>query len=146
MSLNIHSKPGSIRPFSAVGSLVMLAVAAASCTTSPVSVPAEAKLVNADQLRPASRIRTQLNTRDFQKSFAGGTTTLRVSIGADGKVDDVRIAESSGNASVDSAAARSLVGAAFVPYRENGVAIPVITLMPMRFTPSGCIMAKPLDC
>ncbi|QHJ00394.1 TonB family protein [Xylophilus rhododendri] len=143
MSLNIpnHRRPG--RRIAAACSIVLLALAASGCSTAP---PAGAKLVNADALRPMGRIRTQLNTRDFQKSFAGGTTVLRLAIGADGKVDDIRIAESSGNASVDAAAARSLVGAAFVPYRENGVAIPVTTLMPMRFSPSGCIMAKPLDC
>lgn len=71
---------------------------------------------------------------------------LRLNIDVEGKVRDVHIDQTSGNASVDSSAARALVGATFFPYRENGVAIPVTTLMPVRFPASNCIMAKPLDC
>ena len=127
-------------------STIALALAAGACSTSPAAEPAGTKMVSADKLRPASRVRASLNSRDFHNAFPGGTTVLRLAIGADGKVGDIRIVESSGNAAVDAAAARSLVGAAFVPYREDGVAIPVTTLMPVRFPASGCILARPLDC
>jgi len=126
---------------------VVLAVAALSaCGTTPSADSPPVKQVAADKLRPLTRANAALPMRDFQKSLPGGTTVLRLNIDVDGKVEDVRIDKTSGNASVDSAAARSLVGAKFAPYRENGVAIPVTTLLPVTFPASNCIMAKPLDC
>lgn len=127
-------------------SLAIAALAVSACSTPPAADAVPARLVAAEQLRPISRVRAQLPMRDFQKSFPGGTTVLRLQIDAGGKVQDIRIDQTSGNAALDSAAARSLVGAAFVPYRENGVAVAVATLMPVRFPASGCIMARPLDC
>ncbi|MCZ2496109.1 TonB family protein [Xylophilus sp. Kf1] len=140
------TSPSPVRRVAGACWVLSIALVASACATPPQAETAEARLVPADRLRPIGRVRAQVNLRDFQKSVAGGTTVLRLSIGADGKVDDIRIAESSGNASVDSAAARSLVGAAFVPYLDHGVSVPVTTLMPVRLPSSGCIMARPLDC
>lgn len=143
MPSNIHRY---IRRTGSVSCLVLAALALSACSTTGPADATPAKQVAADQLRPVSRVRASLPSRDFQKSYPGGTTVLRLDIDAGGKVREVQIDKTSGNASVDSAAARSLVGAVFVPYRENGIAIPVTTLMPVKFPASNCIMAKPLDC
>lgn len=135
-----------IRRIGSASCLVLAALAVSACSTPPSADSPAAKQVAADQLRPVKRMRATLPSRDFQKSYPGGTTVLRLNIDVDGKVQDIHIDKTSGNASIDSAAARSLVGAVFVPYRENGVAIPVTTLMPVSFPASNCIMAKPLDC
>lgn len=135
-----------IRRIGSVCCLVLAALAVSACSTTPPAESPAARQVSADQLRPIKRLRATLPSRDFQKSYPGGTTVLRLNIDAEGKVRDIHIDKTSGNASIDSAAARSLVGAVFVPYLENGVAIPVTTLMPVSFPASNCIMAKPLDC
>ncbi len=140
----INQRP--IRRIATVCCVVLAALAASACSTQPSAEAWSAKVVSADRLRPLGRVKVQIPTRDFQKSFPGGTVVLRLAVDAEGRVRDMRIDQTSGNAALDAAAARSMVGATFVPYQENGVAIPVTTLMPLNFPPSGCIMAKPLDC
>jgi len=109
--------------------------------------PWPAKIVAAERLRPAGALRVSFPTRDVQHEVPSGTVVLRLAVGDDGRVRQVRIAESSGYASLDASAARAMVGARFQPYREDGVATAVTTLMPMRFRPSGrCLSLGTFDC
>lgn len=72
---------------------------------------------------------------------------LRVHVDERGAVRKTLLVSSSGSAALDGAAARALVAARFVPYREAGAAIPVTTLMPMNVKASAqCRGVSPLDC
>lgn len=121
----------------------------AACATSGAD-PVEfwpSRIVAADQLQPVGKIRVSFPTRDIQREVPSGTVILRLAVAEDGGVRQIRIAESSGYASLDASAARAMVGVRFQPYREDGVAMAVTTLMPMRFRPSGrCLALGAFDC
>lgn len=76
-----------------------------------------------------------------------GTAVLRVHVDELGIVRRTSLESSSGNAVLDSAAQRTLVGAKFVPYREAGEAMAVTALLPMSVKASAqCRGTRPLDC
>ncbi|BEP50362.1 hypothetical protein GmRootV116_40580 [Variovorax sp. V116] len=76
-----------------------------------------------------------------------GTAVLRVHVDERGTVRKTSLVTSSGSAVLDSAAARALVGAKFIPYREAGATIPVTTLLPINVKASAqCRGLSPLDC
>lgn len=63
-----------------------------------------------------------------------GTVVVRALIGTDGRVDRAEVEQSSGHRALDQAGLRAVHRASFHPYRENGVAQPVYTLIPIAFT------------
>jgi len=62
-----------------------------------------------------------------------GMTTLRVYVGADGRVGDVVIHESAGHADLDSAAADAVKRWRFEPARRGAEAVGVWVLLPVEF-------------
>ena len=73
----------------------------------------------------------------YPDSAAGatGTTVVRALINVNGTVDEVTVQRKSGNAQLDRAALQAVKKAKFKPYRENGVAQAVYTLMPIAYVP-----------
>lgn len=61
------------------------------------------------------------------------TVVLQLQVAADGQVQRARVAETSRNALLDEAALLSARALRFVPYSENGVALPVTVVAPMTF-------------
>ncbi|WP_367848433.1 energy transducer TonB [Rhodoferax sp. WC2427] len=61
------------------------------------------------------------------------TVVLQVYVAADGTVQRARVAQTSANPLLDEAALVSVQALRFVPYRENGVALPVTVVAPMTF-------------
>ncbi|AXI01534.1 energy transducer TonB [Aquirhabdus parva] len=62
-----------------------------------------------------------------------GKTIVRALINVNGLVDDVSVKKTSGSALLDRAAMQAVKKARFKPYRENGVAQAVYTLIPIEF-------------
>jgi len=58
---------------------------------------------------------------------------VRALINVNGLVDDVSVKKTSGSALLDHAAMQAVKKARFKPYRENGVAQAVYTLIPIEF-------------
>ena len=61
------------------------------------------------------------------------TVVLEAHVAADGKVVLARVAQTSSNTLLDEAALVSLRELRFVPYFENGVALPVTVVAPITF-------------
>lgn len=66
---------------------------------------------------------------------ATGKTLVRALINVNGTVEEVTVQRKSGNAQLDRAALQAVKKAKFKPYRENGVAQAVYTLIPIEFVP-----------
>ena len=66
---------------------------------------------------------------------ATGTTIVRALINVNGTVDEVTVQRKSGNAQLDRAALLAVKKAKYKPYRENGVAQAVYTLVPIAYVP-----------
>jgi protein TonB len=62
-----------------------------------------------------------------------GRVLVRVQIGADGRVHDVRVARSSGHARLDESALSAVRAARFKPHIENGAAVTVWSIVPIDF-------------
>ncbi len=62
-----------------------------------------------------------------------GKTIVRALINVNGLVDDVTVRKTSGSALLDRAALQAVKKARFKPYRENGLAQAVYTLIPIEF-------------
>ncbi|RZI68244.1 MAG: energy transducer TonB [Pseudomonas sp.] len=117
------------------------------CATGSEAYAWPAKVVSSDQLRPAEPLRLTIPRRNMNDPMPSGTAVLRVHVDELGIVRKTSLETSSGNAALDSAAQRTLVGAKFVPYREADKAVAVTTLMPMNVRASArCQGARPLDC
>lgn len=73
----------------------------------------------------------------YPDSAAGatGTTIVRALINVNGMVDEVTVHRKSGNAQLDRAALQAVKKAKFKPYREDGVAQAVYTLVPIAYVP-----------
>lgn len=73
----------------------------------------------------------------YPESAAGatGTTLVRALINVNGTVDEVTVQRKSGNMQLDRAALLAVKKAKFKPYRENGVAQAVYTLVPIAYVP-----------
>lgn len=63
-----------------------------------------------------------------------GTVLVRALIGEYGRVESASVEQSSGNRLLDQAAVRAVNHASFHPYRENGIAQSVYTLIPIAFS------------
>ncbi|RZA30795.1 MAG: TonB family protein [Proteobacteria bacterium] len=95
----------------------------------------------------AEPLRLTIPRRNMNDPMPSGTAVLRVHVDELGIVRKTSLETSSGNAALDAAAQRTLVGARFVPYREAGKAMAVTTLMPMNVRASSrCQGTRPLDC
>ncbi len=66
---------------------------------------------------------------------ATGTCVVRALINVNGTVDEVTVQRKSGNAQLDRAALQAVKKAKFKPYREDGVAQAVYTLVPIAYVP-----------
>lgn len=64
---------------------------------------------------------------------AQGTVRLRVAVGADGSVEGIAVAASSGNALLDEAALAAVRAWRFAPAREGGAAVAAAVLQPVVF-------------
>ena len=121
-----------------------------ACATAPTSQAPEAWPgieVSADRLKPAGRIAIPAPSRNFQQARPSGTTMLRLAVDEQGKVRRTEIVESSGDSALDASAARSLLGASFVPYLDQGTAVAVTTVMPIRFRGGlACNGIRPTNC
>lgn len=133
----------------AVAALVCGMLGMAGCATGDGGEPDgwPAKVVSANQLRPAEPMRLKMPRRNLNDPLPNGTAVFRLHVDERGAVRKTLLVSSSGDAVLDSAAARALVGAKFVPYREAGEALAVTTLMPMGVKASAqCRGLSPLDC
>ena len=63
-----------------------------------------------------------------------GTTLVRALININGTVDDAKVQKTSGSTILDRAAVQAVKKARFKPYRENGEAQAVYTLIPIAFS------------
>lgn len=71
--------------------------------------------------------------RDAWRAGVGGETLLKIHIAADGVVDSVRVKETSGHASLDSAAIAGARRLRYRPARHAGEAIGVWATLPVRY-------------
>jgi TonB family protein len=105
------------------------------------------KIVSSDQLRLAEPLKLRIPRQSANDPMPNGTAVLRVHVDERGTVRKTSLVSGSGSAALDSAAARALVSAKFIPYREAGAAMPVTTLMPINVKASAqCRGLSPLDC
>ena len=74
----------------------------------------------------------RLEISDIDLKGQARTVKLRISISANGKVDDVQVVSSSGLSTLDQKVARALKRATFTPHRVNGIAVPVYTIQPFE--------------
>jgi TonB family protein len=121
-----------------------------ACATAPTAQAPETWPgieIAADQLQPAGRLSIPSPSRNFYQARPSGTTMLRLAVDALGKVRRTEIVESSGDSALDASAARSLLGASFVPHLDRGVAVAVTTVMPIRFRGGlACNGIRPSNC
>lgn len=119
----------------------------AGCATSGNADAWPTKLVSADQLQLAEPLQIRMPRRNLNDPMPSGVTVLRLHVDERGTVRKTLLDSSSGSAALDVAAAQTLTGARFVPYRESGVAMAVTTLMPLNVRASAqCRGTRPLDC
>ncbi len=92
--------------------------------TPPKVVQGVAYLVPPDVVYPDSA----------RQSGDTGTTIVRALININGTVDDAKVQKTSGSPILDRAAVQAVKKARFKPYRENGAAQAVYTLIPIAFS------------
>ena len=146
MSHRISMNPTRLASLALACSALLLG----ACATAPTAQVPETWPgieVAADQLKPAGRIGIPAPSRNFHQARPSGTTMLRLAVDEQGKVRRTEIVESSGDSALDASAARSLLGASFVPYLDRGVAVAVTTVMPIRFRGGlACNGIRPSNC
>ena len=97
-------------------------------TSAQQSTPAAPVLVEGvSYIKPP---RLNITERDLKGEAR--TVKLRITIGANGKVEAVQVVSSSGITSLDQKVASALKKATFTPHRINGVAVPVYTVQPFE--------------
>ena len=69
-----------------------------------------------------------------REAGVAGTTLIRALININGIVDDAKVQKTSGSVILDRAAVQAVKKARFKPYRENGTAQAVYTLIPIAFS------------
>ncbi|KPG77712.1 energy transducer TonB [Stenotrophomonas maltophilia] len=73
----------------------------------------------------------------------GGTSTFKVTIGADGKPSEVALLTGAGNAQLDELARTAVQGWQFKAATRNGAAVPATIQVPVSFNPP---QPKPDQC
>jgi protein TonB len=116
-------KPASIVP-PAAQTAAVVSVPQKAEPASPKMVEGVAYLVPPDVIYPDSA----------RLSGDTGTTLVRALINTSGTVDEATVQKASGSKILDRAALQAVKKARFKPYRENGVAVAVYTLIPIAFT------------
>ncbi|WP_369663419.1 energy transducer TonB [Variovorax sp. V116] len=131
----------------AVAALLCCAIGIEGCASSSATDAWPDKTVSPSQLRLAEPLQLRMPRQNTNDPMPNGTAVLRVHVDERGTVRKTSLVTSSGSAVLDSAAARALVGAKFIPYREAGATIPVTTLLPINVKASAqCRGLSPLDC
>ncbi len=107
-----------------------------SAPAAPPVTPAKAEPVTPKLVEGVAYLRQpEVNYPDNARSAnIEGTTIVRALINGDGSVDSVTVQRSARNADLDRAALAAVKKARFKPYRENGVAQAVYTLVPIQFS------------
>ena len=106
------------------------------CASAPPEAAWPEQQVSIDDMRSASPwvAKIPLPAADLVRDRSrNSTVVLEAEVATDGKVQRVRVAQTSQNALLDEVALLSLRELRFVPYRENGVALPVTVVAPMTF-------------
>ena len=115
-----------MRPFVAALAAVTLAACSGSNTPPPVAVGASS---------PPSAVQTPPPT--YPEALAcngiGGTVQLRIRIETDGRIGDVQVQNSSGNAELDAAAQAAVRDWTFNPARQAGKPVAQWIAVPMTF-------------
>lgn len=73
----------------------------------------------------------------------GGVSTLKVTVGADGKTSNIMVVKSSGNAGLDEAAQKAVQGWTFKPATRGGQAAATTIQVPVNFQPPA---ERPNEC
>lgn len=89
-------------------------------------------VVGIDQLKAIERMTATMYLKPTEK-FPSGTTSLQVHIDELGRVRQVRVFESSGNALLDEAAVKAMRASRFTPYVAQGQPVAVTAMAPMHF-------------
>ena len=115
-----------MRPFVAALAAVTLAACSGGNTPPPVAVGASS---------PPSAVQTPPPT--YAEALAcngvGGTVQLRIRIETDGRIGDVQVQNSSGNAELDAAAQAAVRDWTFNPARQAGKPVAQWIAVPMTF-------------
>jgi len=98
-------------------------------------------------MKLAGPLHIKVPRRNSTDAGPSGTSLLRVHVDSEGRVQKTNLVESSGNATLDAAAARSMLDAKFVPYSLDGTPVAVTTVLPLHIRASSqCAGIRPLDC
>ena len=106
------------------------------CASAPPEAPWPEQQVSIDDMRSTSPwvAKIPLPAADLVRDRSrNSTVVLEAQVATDGTVQRARVAQTSGNALLDEAALLSMRELRFVPYLENGVALPVTVVAPMTF-------------
>ncbi len=88
----------------------------------PKPEPVQPKLVSSQQVSYIRQPKFEFDNDDLKQKAR--SIKLRLNVGADGKVDNVQVIQSTGLPALDARLQRAWQKAIFSPYKENGVAIP----------------------
>lgn len=88
----------------------------------PKPEPAQPKLVSSQQVSYIRQPKFEFDNDDLKHKAR--SIKLRLNVGADGKVENVQVIQSTGLPALDARLQRAWQKAVFSPYKENGVAIP----------------------
>lgn len=125
----------------------LLTLFGTGCATSNSADAWPEVVAPAEQMKLAGPLRIKVPKRDSNDAGASGTSLLRVHVDNEGRVKKTLLVESSGNSTLDAAAARSLLDAKFVPYSSGGTPVAVTTTLPLHFRASSqCAGIRPFDC
>ncbi len=106
------------------------------CASAPPEAPWPEQQVNLADMRSTGPWETPipLPAKDLVRDRSrNSTVVLQVDVATDGTVQRVRVAQTSENPQLDDAALQSMRALRFLPYSENGVALPVTVVAPMTF-------------
>ncbi|MEO5796954.1 MAG: TonB family protein [Rhodoferax sp.] len=125
-----------MRSFLVRGVLAAVAAVLVGCASAPPEAPWPEQQVRFDDMLSTSPWvpKIPLPAVDLVRDRSrNSTVVLEAEVAADGKVLRARVAQTSDNPLLDASALQSLRELRFVPYRENGVALPVTVVAPMTF-------------
>lgn len=126
-------------PISGISSLAVAALLAGCGGSAPGDAPAAP--------RPTDVAAVDTPPPDYPIELAcagvGGTATLAVTVGTEGKPTHVTLTQSSGNAALDESAQQGVKSWQFKPATRNGQATPTTIQVPVNFKPP---QVRPDEC
>ena len=125
-----------MRSFVVRGLMAAAVAVLVGCASAPPEAPWPEQQVSIDDMRSTSPwvAKIPLPAADLVRDRSrNSTVVLEAQVASDGTVQRARVAQTSGNALLDEAALLSMRELRFVPYLENGVALPVTVVAPMTF-------------